>query len=156
MESRLTSVSKLSPYEKNAKKHPAKQVAQVAASIKEFGFNQPIVIDKAGVIIVGHGRYEAAKTLGLTEVPTITVDLTEEQAKERLESPSNLVNRFANPEVKITELKQPGNIEKPKLPEFLRTSIAILSRGLSGNSLDNLLNFCCNSISIYPLYSCVN
>lgn len=76
-----TSIDRITPYEKNAKKHPAKQIAQVAASIKEFGFNQPIVIDKTGVIIVGHGRYEAAKSLGLTEVPTITVDLTEEQAK---------------------------------------------------------------------------
>lgn len=71
----------IKPYPKNAKKHPEKQVRQIANSIKEFGFNQPIVIDKAGVIIVGHGRYEAAKLLGLTEVPTIQVDLTEERAK---------------------------------------------------------------------------
>lgn len=73
-------VNEIRPYEKNAKKHPKKQVEQVAASIKEFGFNQPIVLDKNGVIIVGHGRLEAAKLLGMTEVPTIVVDLTEEQA----------------------------------------------------------------------------
>jgi site-specific DNA-methyltransferase (adenine-specific) len=71
----------LTPYEKNAKKHPRKQIEQVAASIKEFGFNQPIVVDKNNVVIVGHGRLEAAKLLGLEEVPIITVDLTEEQAK---------------------------------------------------------------------------
>ena len=71
----------IKPYEKNTKKHPAKQIKQVAASIKEFGFNQPIVLDKDNVIIVGHGRYEAAKFLGLKEVPTIIVDLTEQQAK---------------------------------------------------------------------------
>lgn len=71
----------LKPYGKNAKKHPKKQVNQVAASIKEFGFNQPIVADGDGVIIVGHGRYEAAKLLGLAEVPVLTVELTEEQAK---------------------------------------------------------------------------
>jgi ParB-like chromosome segregation protein Spo0J len=71
----------IKPYEKNAKKHPAKQIKQVAESIKEFGFNQPIVVDKQNVIIVGHGRYEAAKLLGLKDVPTITVDLTEEKAK---------------------------------------------------------------------------
>lgn len=71
----------IKPYDKNAKKHPKKQVQQVANSIKEFGFNQPIVVDKNGVLIVGHGRLEAAKLLGLKEVPTITVDLTEEQAK---------------------------------------------------------------------------
>lgn len=70
----------IQPYHKNAKKHPQKQVEQVAASIQEFGFNQPIVIDKDGVIIVGHGRYEAAKALKLLTVPVIEVDLTEEQA----------------------------------------------------------------------------
>jgi len=74
-------IEKIKPYEKNAKKHPKKQVEQVANSIKEFGFNQPIVLDKKNVIIVGHGRYEASKLLGLVDVPTITVDLNEEQAK---------------------------------------------------------------------------
>lgn len=74
------SVESIKPYNKNAKKHPRKQVEQVAASIKEFGFNQPIVVDKKGVIIVGHGRYEAAKTLGLAEVPVLEVDLTDDQA----------------------------------------------------------------------------
>lgn len=74
-------ISLIKPYEKNAKKHPQKQIQQVANSIKEFGFNQPVVVDKNGVLIVGHGRLEAAKLLGLKEIPTITVDLTEEQAK---------------------------------------------------------------------------
>lgn len=73
-------VDLLVPYEKNAKKHPKKQVEQVAASIKEFGFNQPIVVDKNNIVIVGHGRLEAAKLLGLTDVPVTVVDLTEEQA----------------------------------------------------------------------------
>jgi len=73
-------IDSICPYDKNAKKHPKKQVEQVAASIKEFGFNQPIVVDKGGVIIVGHGRYEAAKTLKLASVPVLEVDLTPEQA----------------------------------------------------------------------------
>lgn len=73
----------IKPYEKNAKKHPKKQVEQVAASIKEFGMNQPIVVDKNGVIIVGHGRYEALKLLGWEVKPewVKVVDLTEDQAK---------------------------------------------------------------------------
>lgn len=74
-------ISRMRPYAKNAKKHPKKQIAQIAASIKEFGFNQPIVIDLNGVIIVGHGRYEAAKLLGLKDVPAVKVDITDEQAK---------------------------------------------------------------------------
>lgn len=73
-------VSQLIPYEKNAKKHPKKQVQQVANSIKEFGFNQPVVVDQNNVVIVGHGRLEAAKLLGLTEVPVLQVKLTKEQA----------------------------------------------------------------------------
>lgn len=74
---------KITPYAKNAKKHPKKQIEQIAASIKEFGFNQPIVVDKEGVIIVGHGRYEAAVSLGMKEedMPIKVVDLTEDQAK---------------------------------------------------------------------------
>lgn len=73
---------KIQPYSKNAKKHPKKQVEQVANSIKEFGMNQPIVVDKQGVIIVGHGRYEALQSLGWKIKPewVKVVDLTEEQA----------------------------------------------------------------------------
>ena len=74
-------INDIKPYPQNAKKHPAKQIKQVAESIKEFGFNQPIVVDSNNVIIVGHGRLEAAKLLGLQDVPTIQVNLTEEQAK---------------------------------------------------------------------------
>ena len=71
------------PYHTNAKKHPKKQIEQVANSIKEFGMNQQIVVDKQGVIIVGHGRYEALKLLGMEVKPEYikVVDLTEQQAK---------------------------------------------------------------------------
>lgn len=74
-------ISKIKPYAKNAKKHPTKQIKQIAESIREFGFNQPVVIDKNGVIIVGHGRYEAAKLIGMLEVPVIQLDITEQKAK---------------------------------------------------------------------------
>lgn len=74
------SIDKIYPYERNAKKHPKKQVEQVANSIKEFGFNQPIVVDKNNIIIVGHGRYAAAKMLGMTEVPVVKVDLSPKKA----------------------------------------------------------------------------
>ncbi len=71
----------IKPYSKNAKKHNKKQIEQVAASIKEFGFNQPIVVDKSNVVIVGHARLEASKLLGLKDVPTLKVDMSDEQAK---------------------------------------------------------------------------
>lgn len=71
----------IKPYAKNAKKHPAYQLQQIANSVKEFGWQQPIVVDKEGTIIVGHGRYEAYKRYNLEEPPIQVADLTEEQAK---------------------------------------------------------------------------
>lgn len=72
----------ITPYGQNAKKHPEEQVEHIANSIKEFGFRQPLVIDKDGVLIIGHGRLLAAKKLGLETVPVVKADdLTEEQVK---------------------------------------------------------------------------
>lgn len=70
------------PYEGNAKIHTERQINQIAESIQNFGFNDPIGIDEHGMIIEGHGRYEAAKKLGMTEVPCIVLEgLTDEQKK---------------------------------------------------------------------------
>ena len=72
----------LVPYSKNAKRHDETQIANVAESIKQFGFVQPIVVDKNGVIVIGHCRALAAKRLGMDKVPCVMVDeLTEEQVK---------------------------------------------------------------------------
>ena len=65
------SVEKLIPYAKNSRTHSAEQVAQIAASIKEFGFNNPVLIDEDNGIIAGHGRVMAAQKLGLQTVPCI-------------------------------------------------------------------------------------
>lgn len=82
MEIVMRKVSELTPYDKNAKKHDAKQVANVAQSIREMGWRQPIVIDAQGVVIVGHCRLEAAKKLKQTEVPCVVADdLTPEQIR---------------------------------------------------------------------------
>ena len=98
-------LSSLKPYSKNAKKHPKKQIEQVAASIKEFGFNQPIVVDKNNVVIVGHGRLEAAKLLGLDEVPVLIVDLSEEQAKAYRLADNKLNESDWDMDLVIEELK---------------------------------------------------
>ena len=60
--------------ERNPRTHTAKQIKQIAASIKEFGFISPILIDGADGIIAGHGRAEAAKLIGMSDVPTVRVD----------------------------------------------------------------------------------
>lgn len=67
-------LSEITPYPKNAKKHDAKQINNVAESIKKYGFVQPVVIDKDGVMVIGHCRALAAKKLGLTSVPCVCVD----------------------------------------------------------------------------------
>jgi DNA modification methylase len=64
-------VSDLKPYPRNARTHSRKQVKQIAAAIKEFGFTNPVLIDESDQIIAGHGRVAAAKLLGLAEVPTL-------------------------------------------------------------------------------------
>ena len=100
---------KITPYSLNAKKHPKKQIEQVANSIKEFGMNQPIVVDKFGVIIVGHGRYEACKSLGWSEEEILKhvkiVDLTEEQAKAYRLADNKLNESEWDMELVLQELK---------------------------------------------------
>lgn len=81
MEVKLLNINEITPYENNPRKND-KAVDKVAESIKEFGFKQPIVIDKNNTIIAGHTRYKAAYKLGIESVPVIVADdLTEEQIK---------------------------------------------------------------------------
>lgn len=73
-------LEEIHPYSKNAKKHDARQIKNVAESIKQYGFVQPVVVDKNNVIVIGHCRALAAKKLGIKEVPCVCVDdLTPEQ-----------------------------------------------------------------------------
>ena len=74
-------IERVKPYEKNPRRND-KAVEAVARSIREFGFRQPIVVDAAGVIVVGHTRYKAALKLGLKTVPVhVAADLTPQQAR---------------------------------------------------------------------------
>ena len=70
----LKNINDLNSYAGNARKHSDKQISKIAASIKQFDFNNPILTDKNGTIIAGHGRWEAAKRLGMKEIPTICLD----------------------------------------------------------------------------------
>jgi ParB-like chromosome segregation protein Spo0J len=76
------SIDKLIPYARNARTHSPTQIDQIAASIAEFGFTNPILVGSDGVIVAGHGRLEAARKLGLKTVPVIVLDhLTPTQRK---------------------------------------------------------------------------
>lgn len=77
----LWPIERVTPHAKNAKKHPDSQVAALAAAINKLGWDQPIVVDRDGVIIKGHGRRLAAIKLGLKEVPVLQrADLSPEEA----------------------------------------------------------------------------
>ena len=78
----LISIDKLIPYINNARTHSPEQITKLRSSLREFGFVNPVLIDRSFNIIAGHGRYEAAKAEGYSEVPCVYVDhLTEAQKK---------------------------------------------------------------------------
>ena len=74
----------LLPYKDNPRKHTEKQVQQIAESISEFGFINPILVDEKNMILAGHGRYLAAQKLELTKVPVVVVDNLNEDQKKAL------------------------------------------------------------------------
>ena len=103
----------LLPYAMNSRTHSDDQVAQIAASIKEFGFTNPILIDDAAGIIAGHGRLMAAKRLNLNEVPTITLaGLTEAQKKAYVIADNKLaLNAGWDTEALTAELRRLQELE---------------------------------------------
>ena len=101
-------VKAIKPYERNAKDHSAEQVEKIAASIQEFGFLSPCLIDRGNNLIAGHGRVEAAKLLGLEAVPCICVDdLTEAQKRAYIIADNKLTEMGAwNYEILEEELAE--------------------------------------------------
>ena len=81
MKIQSTNINDIKPYDKNPRKISNKAIDMVANSIKEFGFQQPIVVDTKNVIVVGHTRYQASIKLNLKKVPVVVGDFTEQQAK---------------------------------------------------------------------------
>ena len=121
-------IKSLIPYVNNAKQHPEDQVNKIASSIKHFGFNQPLVIDKNNEVIVGHGRLEAAKKLNMEQVPCIRAEgLTEAQIKAyRLAD-----NRTA-------ESAWDWNLVKVELEELQGLDFDIEVTGFDQGEIDNL------------------
>jgi DNA modification methylase len=105
-EEKLIKIEEIKPYPKNAKKHPQKQIKQIADSIKEFGFNQPLVLDKNNTIIIGHGRFEAAKLLDMKAVPCLMVDLSPQKAKAYRLADNKLNESAWDMDLVIEELKE--------------------------------------------------
>ena len=92
MELKMMNLRDLKPYPKNAKKHPQEQIKNVAESIKEFGWQQPIVVDEQNVIIIGHCRYQAAKLLKQETVPVHVAKGLDENQVNKLRLLDNKTN----------------------------------------------------------------
>ncbi len=85
-------INKLKNYEKNAKKHPEKQIQQIAESISKFGFNNPILIDENNEIIAGHGRFQAAKIMQLESAPVIRLSHLSDAKKKAYRLADNKIS----------------------------------------------------------------
>jgi len=105
-------VTELIPYVNNSRTHSDEQIAQIAASIKEFGWTNPILVDGSNGIIAGHGRLLAARKLGYEEVPTIELaDLTETQKKAYIIADNRLaLNAGWDNEMLALELGEIGEL----------------------------------------------
>ncbi|MCG6113569.1 MAG: site-specific DNA-methyltransferase [Mesorhizobium sp.] len=102
-------VGELAPDPRNARTHPKRQIDQIVASIREFGFTNPILIDAAGSLIAGHGRLLAAKAMGMAEVPTIELSRLSEAQKRALRLADNKIALNAGWDLDLLKL-EPGDL----------------------------------------------
>ena len=97
-ELQLVSVDKLIPYINNARTHSPEQVKKLRASLREFGFINPVIVDRDFNVIAGHGRILAAKEEGITEVPCVFADhLTEAQKKAYIIADNRMAHHCRQP-----------------------------------------------------------
>ena len=124
-------IKELIPYCNNSRTHSDEQVLQIASSIKEFGFTNPVLIDGQGGIIAGHGRIMAAQKLKMEEVPTITLsDLSEAQKKAYIIADNSLsLNAAWDVDLLRVEVEQ--------LQEF---DFDLTLLGFAGDVLEKLLD----------------
>lgn len=134
-------IEKIAPYENNAKRHPKDQVARIAKSIQEFGWDQPIVVDRTGVIIKGHGRRLAALSLGLKEVPVwVRDDLTDDQVKaarlaDNRAAISDIDGELLRKELKELEIDLTGIFDAKEM-EFFTADLGTLNEDVFVENLE--------------------
>ena len=122
------SVDEIIPYSNNPKEHPDEQVKKIASSIKNYGWDQPIVVDDGGEIIKGHGRLQAAELLGLDTVPVITrSDLTDAEKRASRIADNKAAESDWSDDLLTAELDQ---LDHQFMPEEL---------GFDDDELDDLL-----------------
>jgi len=114
----MVDLDKLIPYARNSRTHSPEQVAQIAASIREWGWTVPVLIDEAGMIIAGHGRVLAAQKLGIDNIPAMTAaGWTESQKRAYVIADNKLaLNAEWDEELLATELSE---LKDSDISEFL-------------------------------------
>jgi DNA modification methylase len=124
-------IEALIPYANNSRTHSDEQVAQIAASVREFGWTNPILVDGQNGIIAGHGRLAAARKLGLTEVPVIVLDHLSDAQKKALIIADNKLASNAGWDDEMLRLEL-GDLQEMGFDATLT--------GFSTDELDALLN----------------
>jgi hypothetical protein len=122
---------KLIPYARNAKRHDAAQISKIAGSIREFGFNAPVLIDKDNGIIAGHGRVMAAQKLELKTVPCIRLGhLTDTQRRAYILADNRLAEIGGGWDMDMLKLE---------IGDFMESDISFDNLGFSDNELEEFI-----------------
>lgn len=123
-------LERLRPYERNARTHSDEQLRQIAASIREFGFTAPILVDGSDGVVAGHGRLAAAKLLGLAEAPVVVLDhLSEEQRRQYVLADNKLAEN-AGWDLELLALELEAIDIDPAVLGFGEADLARLQDGL--------------------------
>src|SRR5215210_2305704 len=106
-------LGELRPDPRNARTHPKRQIDQLCASLRQFGFTNPVLVDEQSVLIAGHGRLRAAREIGLARVPTIELTGLSDAQKKALRLADNKIalNAGWDAEVLRLELQEIGTLE---------------------------------------------
>ncbi len=130
MEIVYKNVAELIPYAGNTKSHPKEQVKRIASSIKNFGFNNPVLLDKSGCLVAGHGRLLAAQSLGIGSVPTVCIDhLTPEQ-----------IRAYRIADNKTAESGWLEDVLQQEMSSLLGAGVNLASTGFSPAEIEALLD----------------
>ena len=127
-------LSDIKPYENNPRIND-NAVDKVAKSIEEFGFQQPIVVDKNLVIIVGHTRYKASQKLGLQEVPVVVADTLSDEQVKAYRLADNKTNEFAEWDYELL------NIELEDILNIDMEDFGFVENVFSDNDLENMMDY---------------
>ncbi|OYY67539.1 MAG: DNA methylase, partial [Sphingomonadales bacterium 28-55-16] len=128
--SELWPIEKITPYARNARTHSDDQVAQIAASIREWGWTNPILVDEVGGLIAGHGRLLAARKLGLTQIPTMVASGWSEPQKKAYVIADNKLALNAGWDLQLLAVE---------LEDLQGLDFDLMLTGFSDNELQGLL-----------------